>query len=375
MSIQFAFCLGLSLIWSSALKAQTPNAGPKAHNPKLNAAAEELASLLYYGPGFENPSSDQRQRIMQSLKALEKLSHAAKVESAIHSAVDPVMRYVSLDLPLQFQNLQNLYGKGDLAQARFALKQTIHYCVSCHSINSPRNPGVFAFPPPLKGMSETEKGDFYTAVRRYPEAMLAYEKVLTQKSIMSQQPQLWNHALENLLAITIRYRNDAHITLEMISRLQENGGLSAGQSELLKAWRVAAKAWTREKLKPQLKGAALMAKAQQLVEQGDSLGKRGRAFAYPEYLRAMNIVHELALKGETEMLKAAGFRLAGEVSEKLKLLNVWMYPEVYYEACIRSHPHGAESRRCWTNFDSYRRRETLTLWDADHARILKGLAQ
>lgn len=360
------------LCWSAIAMAQTPP--PRSMDQNLKTAGEELGSILQFGTAFENPSSDQKARIIQSFKNLEAISHAAKTTAAMKSAVDPVMRYVSLDMPAQFARLQSVYSKGNYAHARYIFKQTVHYCVSCHVVASPKNPGLLPFPAPLKGTSELEKAEYFADSRKLKDAMLAYEKALVNKQFMVSQPQQWMTALENLLAITITDRNDAHITLEMCSRLLENGGLSAQQKDLLTSWRTSAKSWTKEKLKPRYNGAGFLSRAQQLIEQGNALSQKGRSWGYVEYLRAMNMVNELAIRGETEMLKASGFRLAGEVSEKLKSVTVWMYPEVYYEACVRAVPHTSESQRCWKNYEAFQSREPHTLWDAEATRILKGMA-
>ncbi len=359
-------CL-FGLAWNPLASAQKQRKAKPAPAPAINEnlrlAADHIAFLVQSTAAFEAPSADQKTKVMTSLQALESLSHAAKTSSAVKSAVDPIMRYVSLDMPQKFQQIQSVYRRGNYPHARYILKQTVHYCVSCHAVNSPKNPGLFPFPAPAPGSSELARAEYFGGVRKFKEAMLAYEHALIDRNFRTGRPEQWYNALENLLAITIRMRNDAHVTLEMTSRLLEDGGLSVPQRDLLVTWRNSAKNWTREKLRHHYAGGAAISKAQLLIEQGNALSAKGRSYGYVEYLRAMNMFNDLAISGETEMLKSAGFRLAGEVSEKLQYVTAWMYPEAYYEACIRALPHSTESQRCWDNFQTYRSHGFYTLWD------------
>lgn len=359
---------------ASAASSGSPAVSPPAR-PTMQKFSENLSLLLLNLNAFQStPPPEQKNKVIGALRELKGLSHAFQPTMGIY-AVDPIMKYISLDLPQQFGKIESAYTSGNYPQARYLLRQTTQLCVGCHSSSANKQSAVLQFSEPVNHLSHLEKAEYFAATRRHEEAMLAYEKALSDKQFKSSQPELWAKAVENLLAITIRIRNDAHITLEMCSSLLEEGGHNPDQKEMLQTWRASAKAWTQESLGQKLKGSETLTKAQALFEKGEVLGKKSSSFGYIEYLRAMSLLNELAMSPEPDALKAKAFALAGQTSERLKDIFLWLHPDAYYEACIRSNPRSPEAKACWKSWQIVAKQNESPTLDKEKWKQLQTLSQ
>jgi hypothetical protein len=81
------------------------------------------------------------------------------------------------------------------------------------------------------------------------------------------------------------------------------------------------------------------------------------------------------MSGESDALKAQGYLLTGETSEKLRNIFLWMHPEAYYEACIRSRPRSMEAKKCYKNIEAYQAKNKDVLLEKDVLRQLSELAR
>ncbi len=345
-----------------------------ANRGSLQKFADNLAILLLSLGAYNDPTSDQKNRIVIALNKLKVLAPEVQPQILSH-ATDPVMRFLSWDMPKQFLRIEAAVNAGTYNYARYLLRQTTQFSVGLHSTNGPKNPNILQFPEPPNNMSELEKAEYYAAIKRYEEAMLAYERVLGDKQFKIRRPELWLKAVENLMAITIRIRKNAHITLEMSSALLEEGGYTNSQKEMLQAWRNSAKVWTAEEINQKFSGADLLTKAQQIIEKGNQLTVKGENFGSIEYMRAIALLSDLAQSNEPDALKSRSFLLAGKTSEKLRNVFLWMYSDAYYEACIRAHPHSAESRECIKLLETFQAQQKDVILDRDKLKTLVELAK
>jgi hypothetical protein len=352
---------------------KTSSEQPPAARPTMQKYAENVAILLQNLRAFDhNPSKEQKQSVSQALNTLKGLSHDVRPTLDLY-AVDPVMKYLSLDLTSQFQKIEEAYNAANYPYARYLLRQTTQYCVGCHAASSIKHSAVVMFKEPSGTLSELERAEYFSATRRHEEAMLAYEKFLGDKKFKKAQPELWEKAVQNLLAITIRIRQDASITLEMVSALLDEGGYSAQQSELLHIWRQSAKAWQREPLDKKPKGAEALDKVRALMGKGQKLSERGRNFGFIEYMRAGSLLNEITLNESSDDGKAQAYLLTGQVSENLRDVFIWMRPEAYYEACIRIKPRTPLAKECAKQWESYQVKFPAEAWEKDKLRQLSEL--
>lgn len=348
---------------------------PAPARPTMQKYAENLAILLQNLRAFENnPNKEQKNAVIQALEQLKGLSHNVQA-TMVYYSVDPVMRYLSLDLPKQFSRIETAYTSGNYNHARYLLRQTTQYCVGCHSASANKNSTQLNFAEPLQNLSELEKAEYYSATRRHEKAMLAYEKFLTDKKFKISQPELWLKAVQNLLAITIRMRNDAPTTLEMISTLLEEGSYLPQQKDMLRSWRASAKSWSLEKINQKLSTEELFKKAQGLLDKGDALSAKVENLGYIEYMRAMTLYNELAMSNAPDALKAISYLKTGQTSENLKDVFIWMRPEAYYEACIRLRPHFPEAKACWKQLQFYQSKEKDQVFEQEKFAELMSLGQ
>jgi tetratricopeptide (TPR) repeat protein len=346
---------------------QAPAADSKA---TLQKFADGLAILLLNLKSYQDPTADQKNRIAIAMKSLKGI--AADVQPLLAQAgAEPVMSYISFDLFKNLLRLEAAINAGTFSYARYLLRQITHYAIPWNT----KSAGTLQFTEPPASLSELDKAEYYASIKKYEEAMLAYERVLGDKQFRKTRPDIWERAVENLMAITIRIRNDPHITLEMTSALRDESNSSPAQKEMLLAWRNSAKAWTTENVAQKMSGNDLFTKAQQIVEKGHQLNGKGRNLGMIEYLRGMSLLNELAMSQTDGALKAKGFQLAGRTSEKLQNVFIWMQADAYYEACIRARPHSAESRECMKLFEAFQTQEKDVVPDRDKLKQLSELAR
>jgi len=355
--------------------AKTVSEPPLAARPTMQKYAENVAILLQNLKAFDNnPNKEQKQSVVQALTTLKGLSHDVRPTLDLY-ALDPVMRYLSIDLTAQFNKIEEAYQTANYPYARYLLRQTTQYCVGCHAASSIKHSAVVMFKEPSGTMSELERAEYFSATRRHEEAMLAYERFLSDKKFKKAQPELWEKAVQNLLGITIRIRQDASITLEMVSALLDEGGYSPKQTEMLQVWRSSAKAWQLEGLDKKGKAPEMLEKARQLMLKGQKIQERGRNFGFIEYMRAASLLNEVALSDIPDDLKAQAYLLTGQTSENLRDVFLWMHPEAYYEACIRIKPKSREAKECAKQWEFYQKQNPTEVWDKDKFRQLSNMAQ
>lgn len=354
---------------------KTSNEPPLAARPTMQKYAENVAILLQNLRAFDNnPTKEQKQNVTQALATLKGLSHNVRPTLDLY-ALDPVMRYLSIDLTTQFTKIEDAYNAGNYPYSRYLLRQTTQYCVGCHAASSIKHSTVVMFKEPSGNMNDLERAEYFSATRRHEEAMIAYEKFLSDKKFKKAQPELWEKAVQNLLAITIRIRQDASITLEMISALLDEGGYTPQQTEMLQVWRQSAKAWQREPLDKKIKGKEALDKVRQMMSKGQKLSERGANFGFIEYMRAGSLLNELALSDMADELKAQAYLLTGQTSENLRDVFLWMRPEAYYEACIRIRPRTPEAKECMKQWEFYQQKNPAEAWDKDKLRQLSEMAR
>jgi hypothetical protein len=350
---------------------QAPAADAKA---PLQKFADGLALLLLTLKSYQDPTPNQKNRIMIALKSLK--SGAAEVQPLIaRGGAESVMAYISFDLFKNLLRLEAAVNAGTFSYARYLLRQITHYTILWQQGQTPKSAGALQFTEPPASISDLDKAEYYAAIKKYQEAMLAYERVLNDKQFRKTRPDIWERAVENLMAITIRIRNDPHITLEMTSTLRDESASSPAQREMLLAWRNSAKAWTTEIVVQKMSGNDLLAKAQQVVDKGHQLNSKGHNLGMIEYLRGMSLLNVLAGTQPNNLLKAKGFQLAGKTREKLQNVFIWMHADAYYEACIRARPHSAESKECMKLFESFQTQEKDVVPDRDKLKQLSELAR
>lgn len=340
----------------------------------LQKFADGLAILLLNLKSYQDPTPDQKNRITIALKSLKGI--AAEVQPLLaHTGTEPVMTLISFDLFKNLLRFEAAMNAGTFSYARYLLRQITHYSIPWQPGQTSKSGGALPFTEPPASLSELDKAEYYAAIKKYEEAMLAYERVLGDKQFRKTRPDIWERAVENLMAITIRIRNDPHITLEMTSALRDESNSSPAQKEMLLAWRNSAKAWTTESVGQKMSGQDLFNKAQQIIEKGNQLSSKGRNLGMIEYFRGLSLLNELAMTQSNDGLKAKGFQLAGKTSEKLQNVSIWMQADAYYEACIRARPHSAESRECMKLFEAFQTQEKDVVPDRDKLKQLAELAR
>lgn len=371
LSFASRFIFTLSCLSLSAAPSEAREGRGQAQS--LETAARDLSLLSQYVMSLKQPNGEERDRVVRALKSLKAAAHP--IDGSMRTrALDPLLAQIDLEPRVRWSQIEAIYVHGNYAHARYLTRHTVQACVACHGGSYETTALGMPFPKPSPVLSDSERADYLAMFRRSKEAILAYEEMLSQTSLRQTKPELWESALAHLLAMTIRVRNDAHITLELISRLSELGSYPPAQKEMLLAWRQSAKQWTREARKKTISTEQATIKIQELLIQADRSARASRTHGMVDYLRVLNLVDAVAKNPDRSHKKTMAFRIGGETAEKIHDSFYWIYPEVYFEACIRSLPNSTESSKCWQRFEDFRRRERFTLWDREMAAVLKEMA-
>lgn len=342
----------IALTCAPAVFAKASQKGEVAPSEGMRKYAESLSFLLQnMGAPAARDQAIEKQ-VKQHLSNLMNISHEIQ-DTMLSMATDPLMRYLSLDIPQQFSRIEEAYSKGNPQIARQLLRNTSQYCLACHSSSASKHSSALQFSDPMPNLPPLEKAEYFSATRQHEKALLVYEQLLSQNNIARSEPQTWLSAISNMIALTVRMRQSPHLSLETSSRfLQEAKKLTGEQQAMLRAWRQSAQDWVAEG-KQERKVDELLKHAQSLLAKGHNKNQSHSTHGFVDYLRVMNAVNELVMRTDQAALRAGAFRLAGQAMEKMAGVYVWMRPDVYYEACIRSHPKSKEASRCWQDLSSH----------------------
>jgi hypothetical protein len=349
------FAVGLAIA-QTGLSAGNEDKGYVPIREEMNGLYQTMTDLLplvVSKAQFENPKNTKA--ISKSMNKLSALTHTMVKNSQKFEDNDPSIRFISEKFADDIDYAIQMWNTGDREIPRRLLRTATDYCVSCHSRTAKgAHFSELGKPPQFSSLPALTKAEFYAATRQYSSAIKQFEHVIIDKPLAKLDPMAWNLSVKRLLAITVRVEQNPSLTMEMISRIQDNPESSRGALKSdLTAWRADAKEWSAEKeTDKNLDQAKSMEKAKKLLEIAQQRSKTSTEDGgLIPALRASALMHGILggmkYKGQTQEMLA----LAGDAAWQLRELNLWSMQDIYYEGCIRKNSDADRSKHCMTNLE------------------------
>jgi hypothetical protein len=265
---------------------------------------------------------------------------------------DPVLKYVTRDFSRDMAIANLEWKSGHKLFARSIIRATSNYCISCHTRNDQGQKDTsFMFAElNVNGFDNIDKADYFAAVRQFPKALDAYDRVLTDSTFAEKNQRQWSIGMKKSLAIAVRVNRSPALSLELVSRVFDAKSVPLSLREAALTWRVAIKEW-RDSEKEKNDG---IKKVRQLIAQGQravaNTWNNDAGLVY--YLRASTMLHDMLRQQKGLKDFSEALYLSGLAAEGLKEINLWTFDEIYYESCIRYKPHSDNAKKCFARLEA-----------------------
>ncbi|PWU16763.1 MAG: hypothetical protein C5B49_10105 [Bdellovibrio sp.] len=304
-------------------------------------------------------SAEKQSRLKELTKKLASNTH--EIDQKLHASSDPALQFVSRDFSKDLDGTLALMDDNKWSQARTNLSKVTHYCVACHTMQQgPSMTG--SIQDDLKNLTPLQRGDYYAALRNFDEAIISYEQGLRDTKLAKENPRAWDEAVQKLLAITVRVKDNASLTLEVISQFFDADSYPKDLVDSAHRWRRQAKEWRNSRGagnkrnpgsidksgKPEKSEKKdLMAEARKLYEQASHLSGKGKADSFLLYLRASSALHTYLSDAQNSRDQEA-LLLSGRTAKALANMNFWTFPEDYFKACAAVDEKTTIAEQCRT---------------------------
>lgn len=306
---------------------------PASFNQNMVNQSEVLGKmvLLLQDKELENSSSKQK-KLHELTVDLSRLSHRTG-EILQGSSLDPIPQAVSRDFSAEINTALGAMGANDWDKARTQLTKVTRFCVDCHTMQ--QGP-VFkaALGEEFKSLSYRQKADFHAALRQFDDAIVNYEAVLADPKLSQGE---WVEVLQRILAISVRVKNRADLTLDLISTWYAQKPEAVRRS--VAPWREHAKKWRTEKDQ----AIDYFDKAKTLLTQYDQAKNKNDMFI--QLLRASGFLHTY-LRTSTNANNQEALFMAGRTSKALADMNFWTIPEDYFKVCVQVDERSTWAEQC-----------------------------
>lgn len=317
----------------------------------LYHVTSELLPVVINKADFE--SKARSKEIAGYMNRLKELTNTMSKKSGRFADSDPSIRFVSERFSEDVQYAIEMWNKGDREIPRRLLRNVTDYCISCHTRTNKgthfhdhiQSKGFKSLPPLMKA-------EYLTATRHYESALKQYEHVVVNQPLFKSDPLAWEHAVQKMLAITTRVKEDASLTVEMISRLQDKSESVPPHMRLkLAEWRQAAKSWVEQQKSKKTTDDERILEVKDLLSQGAKVDSKVEGGALIHHLRASSILHEILGRTKSGPKYQELLWMAGVSAQSLNDLNLWTMQDVYFESCIRAGGQKDLSRKCLKGFE------------------------
>jgi tetratricopeptide (TPR) repeat protein len=303
----------------------------------LSAVAPQLIVSPY------RLTQDDRKKINRVIDDLDDYSKHLDSQKMVIPSQDPSTKYIAQDFQKEIAQMQSLRAAKDFGQKQSRLRHLTRYCVACHS-KTPAASAQFANPmgEAIENFNDFEKGEFYMAMRQYEKAMVHLEKGLTDADWAKAHKSIWNKGAMQLLAVTVRVRDDASLTLEMISRLFDTQAYPKDLQTVARVWRQDAKAWQK-----QSQGKASLRRVSSLLKQAQAREKKVQHSGLILNLRAQKLLNQyLQTGGLSAKSEQAVLYYSGVLNQRLERLQFSSFPKAYFQACVDLNPESKVGSLC-----------------------------
>jgi hypothetical protein len=315
----------------------------------LSHSLGELLPTVSQPELFFNPA--QEKKIESEIENFASSAHSIKVQKKPEA--DPSLAFVSKKFENDVDQALKEFRMGNKKHARFLLRNTTNYCISCHSrTDSGRSDWDFSSFAKLKQMKPLDRAEFLMSVRDFDKALQTYDEIIYDKN-RSANPAELEASGEKALAITVRAKRDPDLANEMVSRIVESKSAPIFLRLNARQWKSAIQSWKADKSEQGMTPSQRLQYAYTLMSRGWKLSQTsvyGKA-GLVHYLRASTILHEILSDDSNSKLYGQALYYAGLAAESLRDINFWTLHEVYYESCIRHSPFSTLAKKCYLRLE------------------------
>lgn len=353
-----AVALALMLSWLSlaplrALAAPPPG-DPDRWSARMRELHRTLSSLLTDVSSekrFKDPK--RRARIERETRKLADLAHGmnAKASGTIRDRDPSIGLFGALFEDRARLAYRSLKG-GHTEYARELLRGIPGHCIACHTrTRSGPSFGTLAIEPDAADLSGLERGAFFASTRQFDRALKELDVVISDADAASARPFEWADAVRYSLAIAVRYQRDPERARTIVQQLAKNQRAPLFMRENAARWLESIEEWAKEPKREAMTEEGLHSEAIRLLALAHSRQK------YPMdrsadilYLRASSATHDLLQAAPNGSHSGEALLMAGICYEVLTPFHIGEIHDIYYEACVRSHPASTVAVACFHRY-------------------------
>ncbi len=316
---------------------------------ELSSNLSQLIPFIASRENFENP--ENKKVILAEIQKLRNLAHKLSTQSLPDQ--DPSLSFIRHEFEKDIERSVEAFNLGHKDYARFTLRNSISYCIQCHTRTSlGPSLNMESLSKSLNPLPAFERGEFYLATRDFNRAKEEFTKILKDPSIRVSRPFDLDKAARALLTLEVRYENNPAEALQTTELLLQRTDLPQYLKEDAQAWKKAILAWQREPSSKITNPQKQLELAKKLIRKSSMSSQfYNETQNDVELLRASYLLHECLSKNLSAQQKAEALYLQGIAYEGLKHISSWDRGEKYYEACIHSLPHSSWAKKCYKRFE------------------------
>ncbi len=328
-----AFCVVGTPLCNAEVKESVRN-----RMDKVYAAFRTLPEYTSDEKKFSDPENEKE--ILRLIDSLRTNFHGDALFQA-DNAEDPGYASTLRVLRDMLDDARNRFAEGRKGYARWRLKNTTNYCISCHSRDQVDQnfPGVEQH---LEELNAYEKGEFYFATRRFALARRSFLEAAADQNLSLYRMD----ALRKWLVIYTRVQPKPLEALRTLERFRKKGILTRYEDTEVKGWMTSLRRWRTERTSI---STSALRKAENLMRQAESVSNSvldGRGTV--EYLRATSILHGLLEDGKVKQAdRGHVLYLLGKAYSSLPNVFVYELPDLFLEQCIRESPGSDDAKKCY----------------------------
>jgi hypothetical protein len=237
---------------------------------------------------------------------------------------------------------RNRFNEGSKGYVLWRLRNSVDYCVTCHTRHEVKVDFLAPEPEPA-ALNSYQRAEFLLATRQFDAAAETFlNSVRTPPN-----GHLRIDALRRWLLISTRVHPDPRKALSVLTTSRRQVSFSKPEDEELQGWVESLRRWNNES---RLIEVTPIRRAEHLIQQALALkqplvGRNGTV----ELFRATGILHQVLEDGRPEAtaLRARALRLLGVAYSEIPFLFVADLPTLFLEECIREFPGGEDARKAY----------------------------
>jgi hypothetical protein len=316
----------------------------RVHDVRTNMATvarafQDLQPYLVSREKFESPENEKA--IAALLETLSAGFH--RIESAPpRFRQEPGFAGTLTLLNDLLADSRNRFDEGSKGYVLWRLRNSVDYCVTCHTRYEVKVDFLAPEPEPA-ALNSYQRAEFLLATRQFEAAAAAFLRAVHSPP----NGHLRIDALRRWLLIYTRVHPEPQKALRELTGLRKEMSFSKPEDEEIQGWLESLRRWSNESRRIEV---TPIRRAEHLIQQALALkeplvGRNGTV----ELFRATAILHQLLEDGRPEAAaqRARALRLLGVAYSEIPFLFVSDLPELFLEECIREFAGSEDARKAF----------------------------